>query len=83
MQLKLSRIANRIKSMSSTVRIGLGILLLLGGFLWFLPILGLWMVPLGLLVLSVDFPWARRGYLSIIVWLRKKRKSGDKPTDPE
>ena len=42
------------------VRVCLGILLLLGGFLWFLPLLGAWMLPLGLLVLSVDFAIARR-----------------------
>lgn len=41
-------------------RIVLGILLCLGGLLWFLPLLGLWMLPLGLLVFSVDFPVARR-----------------------
>jgi len=42
------------------IRIVLGCLLLLGGLLWFLPIFGLWMVPLGLLVLAVDVPMARR-----------------------
>ena len=45
---------------SLVVRVGLGILLLLGGFLWFLPLLGAWMLPLGLLILSVDFAIARR-----------------------
>jgi hypothetical protein len=42
------------------IRIALGILLLFGGFLGFLPILGFWMVPLGLLILAVDIPMARR-----------------------
>ncbi|WP_423905817.1 PGPGW domain-containing protein [Candidatus Spongiihabitans sp.] len=59
--------------MPSLPRQILGILLLLGGLFWFLPILGLWMIPLGLLILSIDFQWARRGYLSIISWLRKRR----------
>ena len=59
--------------MPSIVRKVIGVLLLLGGLLWFLPILGIWMIPLGLLVLSVDFPWARRGYLSISLWIRKWR----------
>ena len=45
---------------SAILRIGLGILLVLGGCLWFLPLLGAWMLPLGLLVLSVDFAIARR-----------------------
>ncbi len=65
--------AAKVRSMSSPLRITLGILLLLGGALWVLPVLGLWMIPLGLLVLSFDFPWARRGYLNIIVWARKRR----------
>lgn len=42
------------------VRIGLGIFLILCGVVGFLPILGFWMVPLGLLILSVDSPLIRR-----------------------
>ncbi len=41
-------------------RIVVGIMLIIGGTLGFLPVLGFWMVPLGLLVLSVDFPAVRR-----------------------
>jgi hypothetical protein len=59
--------------MPTIPRLALGILLLIGGILGALPILGFWMIPLGLLVLSVDFRWARKGYLSIISWLRKHR----------
>ena len=42
------------------MRIILGTLLVIGGLLWFLPLLGLWMLPLGLLVLSVDVALIRR-----------------------
>ncbi|MGE0008575.1 MAG: hypothetical protein AB7S92_23725 [Parvibaculaceae bacterium] len=42
------------------VRVMLGGVLILGGILGFLPVLGFWMVPLGLLVLAVDIPMARR-----------------------
>jgi hypothetical protein len=42
------------------IRIILGSLLLVGGFLGFLPVLGFWMVPLGLMILAVDIPIARR-----------------------
>ncbi len=46
---------------SRILRIGLGILLILGGFLGaILPLLGVWMLPLGLIVLSVDIPFVRR-----------------------
>jgi hypothetical protein len=62
------------------LRIGIGILLILGGFIGFLPILGFWMVPLGLLVLSMDIPAVRRfrrrmevKYLP--VWRRFRRRT--------
>jgi hypothetical protein len=41
-------------------RIVLGVFLVLFGLLGFLPFLGFWMVPLGLLVLSADIPAVRR-----------------------
>ncbi|MEE9314193.1 MAG: PGPGW domain-containing protein [Rhizobiaceae bacterium] len=37
-----------------------GSLLVVGGILGFLPILGFWMVPLGLIILSQDFARVRR-----------------------
>lgn len=37
-----------------------GSLLIIGGILGFLPILGFWMVPLGLIILSQDFAPVRR-----------------------
>ena len=42
------------------LRISFGVLCLIGGLLWFLPVLGVWMLPLGLLILSVDLPPVRR-----------------------
>jgi hypothetical protein len=36
------------------VRVPLGILLVLGGIFSFLPVLGIWMLPLGLLLLALD-----------------------------
>ncbi len=42
------------------LRVILGVALVLGGLLGFLPVLGFWMLPLGLLVLSIDFPPVRR-----------------------
>jgi hypothetical protein len=42
------------------LRVGLGILMMLGGIFSFLPVLGIWMLPLGLLILSIDFPPVRR-----------------------
>ena len=42
------------------VRIPTGVLLIAGGFLGFLPVLGLWMLPLGLVLLAEDVPLLRR-----------------------
>ena len=45
---------------SRLLRMGLGGGLVVGGILGFLPVLGFWMIPLGLLVLSHDLPMVRR-----------------------
>jgi hypothetical protein len=53
------------------IRIPLAILLLLGGIFSFLPVLGIWMLPLGLLVLAVDIPPLRRPVGDAIVRLQR------------
>lgn len=53
----------RLKKKIPKTRIGriiVGVLLCIGGILGFLPVVGFWMFPLGLFVLSVDFPVVRR-----------------------
>lgn len=42
---------------SRFVRIPLGFVLVLGGIFSFLPVLGIWMLPLGLLLLALDLPF--------------------------
>jgi hypothetical protein len=37
-------------------RVSLAVTLILGGFLAILPIFGLWMIPVGLLLLAIDLP---------------------------
>jgi hypothetical protein len=61
---------------SKPIRIGLGILLVGGGLLGFLPVLGFWMIPLGLLVLSVDIPIVRRWRRQVTVWWHRDRENG-------
>ena len=60
------------------VRIPLGILLVLGGIFSFLPVLGLWMLPIGLVFLAIDLPFLRRPTAWMLVWgerqLRKLRR---------
>ena len=41
------------------LRLGAAVLLILGGFLAVLPIFGLWMLPLGLALMSDDIPWLK------------------------
>jgi hypothetical protein len=56
------------------VRIAIGVLLILFGFLGFLPIVGFWMIPLGLVVLSIDIPvvrrWRRQAQVRLGQWLK-------------
>ncbi|MCY6380557.1 hypothetical protein [Hoeflea prorocentri] len=60
---------------SRLLRIGLGCLLIFCGILGFLPVLGFWMIPLGLLVLSHDLPAVRRWRRRLAVkWGQRKRK---------
>ena len=68
---------------SKPVRVGIGVLLVAGGLVGFLPILGFWMIPLGLFVLSVDLPIVRRWRRQLTVWWHRDRKNGaDADTDP-
>ncbi|GGD97512.1 MULTISPECIES: hypothetical protein [Rhizobium] len=59
---------------SRIARMGLGVALILCGFLGFLPILGFWMLPLGFIVLSHDLPFARRLRRRLAVWWHRRGK---------
>jgi hypothetical protein len=58
------------------LRVGLGVLCILGGIFSFLPILGVWMLPLGLMILSIDFPPIRRfrrvATVKLVGWLKRR-----------
>ena len=58
---------------SRMTRIVLGCLLIFGGLFGFLPILGFWMLPLGLLVLSYEYAWVRRHRRRFNVWWGNRR----------
>lgn len=66
------------------VRIPIGLFFIIGGVFSFLPVLGVWMLPLGLLLLAYDVPFLRKpmGYFTIWCldrwaaarrWLARKR----------
>ncbi|WP_099182078.1 hypothetical protein [Gluconobacter frateurii] len=54
------------------VRIPAGILFMLGGCMAFLPVLGVWMVPVGILLLSEDIPFFRRLMEKALNWIQRK-----------
>ncbi len=65
------------------LRLGVAVLLIFGGFLSFLPVFGLWMLPLGLALMSDDIPWlkvplekASRGVERLWARARGGRKAG-------
>ena len=62
-------------------RIAIGVLLILGGCFGFLPVLGFWMIPLGIVVLSYDFPRVRLLRQRITSWWRRRNGDTDAPPD--
>jgi hypothetical protein len=61
------------KPASRWARLPAGILLILGGFLAILPVFGLWMLPLGLMLLADDIPPLRRVRDRALDWLERRR----------
>jgi hypothetical protein len=57
---------------SRLVRIPLAILLVVGGIFSFLPILGLWMLPLGLLLIAQDVPFLQKPLAEMLGWIERK-----------
>jgi hypothetical protein len=57
---------------SRLVRIPLAILLVLGGIFSILPVLGLWMLPLGLLLIAQDVPFLQKPLARMMGWIERK-----------
>ena len=55
------------------VRIPAGLLLIVGSIFSILPILGLWMLPLGLVLLAEDVKPLRRGMDRVLAWIEHRR----------
>jgi len=53
---------------SRLIRIPAGLLLIAGGVFSFLPLLGFWMLPLGLLLLAADLPVLQRPMARFALW---------------
>jgi hypothetical protein len=53
-------------------RWAVAIALIAGGFLSFLPVLGLWMLPLGLILIAQDVPMLRRPLARVLAYIERK-----------
>lgn len=84
MKTKISKAFNRIKKHPNHwVRKSIGIGLMIGGIFGFLPVLGFWMFPLGLILFFSDSPiyWRlRRKFVSWRMERRKRKKKQGKKT---
>ena len=55
------------------LRLPAGMLLVAGGLLSFLPVLGLWMLPLGIALLAEDFALCRRASAHMLGWMIRRK----------
>ena len=68
-----ARFVNWLRRPSSRLaRIPLAALLILGGIFSFLPVLGLWMLPLGLLLFAQDVPMLQPPLVRLLAWVERK-----------
>ncbi|MFT8418341.1 MAG: hypothetical protein ABF636_05845 [Acetobacter sp.] len=67
------------------LRLPAGTLLIVGGLFSFLPVLGLWMLPLGVALLAEDFALCRKACAQMLDWTtrRKPHWLGIKPDETE
>ncbi|MBB5752806.1 hypothetical protein [Prosthecomicrobium pneumaticum] len=54
------------------VRLPVAILLIAAGFVGFLPVLGFWMIPLGLILIAQDVPFLQRPILAALLWAKRQ-----------
>jgi len=68
-----ARFVNWLRKPSSRfVRIPMALLLILGGIFSILPVLGLWMLPLGLLLFAQDVPFLQKPMAQLLGWIERK-----------
>lgn len=60
------------KPSSRLVRVPLAVTLILGGIFSFLPVLGLWMLPLGLILIAQDVTFLQRPMARMLGWIERK-----------
>jgi hypothetical protein len=57
---------------SRWIRIPLGLLFIAASFFWFLPVIGIELLPIGLLLIAQDIPFLRRPVGLMMLWLENK-----------
>lgn len=62
------------KPSSFAVRLVVAFLLILGGVFSFLPLLGIWMLPLGLMLIAQDVPFLQKPLVQSLAWVEAKLK---------
>src|ERR1043165_982377 len=63
------------------LRLVVAALLMIGGLLWFLPLVGIWMLPLGLILVADQFPATKRLLVKLLLRMEgpTKRKHKAQP----
>ena len=60
------------KPSSRLVRLPVAVVLIAGGFFSFLPVLGLWMLPLGLVLFAQDVPVLQKPMANALGWIERR-----------
>ena len=66
-------VSHLLRPKSRWIRIPTGVLLIGGGLLAFLPVLGMWMLPVGVALLSEDLPALRSARSKVLDWVGRCR----------
>jgi hypothetical protein len=59
------------------VRWPLAVILIVGGIFGILPVLGLWMLPLGLVLIAQDIPFLRGPLGRLVAWINDRWRRDD------
>jgi hypothetical protein len=62
------------KDVGPWVRVPIGIVLIIAGLFGFLPILGYWMIPVGLILLAKDVRFLRGQTIWLLKWAERTRR---------
>ena len=73
---EIGRMIGRVRGpRSRIIRIPVALFLIACGLLGFLPIVGFWMLPIGLALLAEDLPFLRRPARRLMTWVEDRRQA--------